>query len=170
MITYARVKQQLEASSFRTFVTVVSSVLAQKGFGDVVSMGRHTRSGKSRHGGFDLRCRYGTGDFQQVAVVKLIHDDSIRLRMLCELAGTVVLQKANLGILVSTRRTSDRMRAIVPLFGALKVEVIDGEQLALMMARLGVGMRGHCEIDYEYFETLEQKREAFDEFEKSLKL
>lgn len=169
MITYARVKSKLEESSFNTFTVVVSSVLAQTGFGDVVSMGRLKRNGKSRHGGFDLRCKFGSSDFRQVAVVKLVHDDSIRLRMLCELAGTVVLQKANLGILVSTRKASDRMRAFVPLFGALKVDVIDGEQLANLMARLGIGMRGHTEIDYAYFAALEENSEAFVEFAKGVR-
>lgn len=136
-------------------VIILQKLFSRMGFGDVEIMDRFTSKQKSRYGGYELYCRFHAGMAPFTAVVKVVKD-SIHLRMLCELAGTVLLRKASFGVLVASKKGSDKMLTYSSLFSAVRINIIDGDELAELLNRYKIAVRSNGEPDYAYFGYLEE--------------
>jgi restriction endonuclease Mrr len=145
----------LQNCSLHSLLMIVNKVLTRSGFGDVQILDRRTTRQKSRFGGHEIQCLTPLGSESAKVVVKVI-PDSVRLRMLDELAGTTMRTGADLGILVSTHELSRELEAKLPLYTRARVMVVDGVKLASELKRLGIGFRADRTIDYDFFFGLEQ--------------
>jgi restriction endonuclease Mrr len=145
----------LQNMSLHSLLMIVSKLLTRSGFGDVQILDRRTTRQKSRFGGHEIQCQTSIGSVPAKVVVKVI-PDSVRLRMLDELAGTTMRTRADLGILVSTHELSNELSAKLPLYERARIMVVDGTKLANELKRLGIGIRSDRTIDYDFFFGLEE--------------
>lgn len=153
-------QSRIHHAKLHTKLLLLQRLLARLGFGDVRSMGRLKAGQKSKQGGHELFCRFQAGSQTATMVVKLV-SDSARLRMLCELAGTVLLNRAQFGLLVTTKPSSGRMFRFLDRLAPLKIDLIDGPHLAQLLHKYGIGVREHGEPDFSYLEQLDgQEKEV----------
>jgi len=96
-------------------------------------------------------------------VVKVIND-SVRLRMLDELAGVVLRTKADLGIIVSPHHLTASATRYQGSYKSARISVIDGVALADHLQRLGIGVRKSGEIDHQFFVGLDLVGRRVSEF------
>lgn len=150
----------LRNTPLHPLLILVSTVLSQSGFGDVQILDRRENRQKSRFGGHELECRYTVGGIPSVAVVKVVRD-SVRLRMLSELAGTVLYRQADLGILVATGTVSSRQLKSLAKFSPVRIEVIDGAYLAELLTFYKIGVRPHGGPDYAFLSALDEESFRF---------
>lgn len=155
-------QSRIHHAKLHTKVILLQRLLCRMGFGEVQSMGRLKPSQKSKQGGHELFCRFQAGSQTATMVVKLV-SDSARLRMLCELAGTMLLNRAQFGLLVATKRSSERMFRCLDRLSPLKIDLIDGPALVQLLHKYGIGVRIQGEPDFAYLEGLDQQeREIVD--------
>lgn len=147
--------QVLQNSSLHGLLLVTSKMLARSGFGDVQILDRRETRQKSRFGGHELLCESSLGSLPVKVIVKVIND-SIRLRMLDELAGAVMRTKADLGLIVSPHHLTSSASRHQASYKAARVEAIDGAELVGRLTRLGIGVRKSGELDYQFFGGLEE--------------
>jgi hypothetical protein len=145
----------LQQSSLHSLLMLTSQALARRGFGDVQILDRRETRQKSRLGGHELICQFALGPLPMKAIVKVIND-AVRLRMLDEMAGAVLRTRADLGLIVSPHHITASAARFQGRYGSARVEVVAGEALADILMELGIGMRGRQEIDYQFFESLEE--------------
>src|SRR5579871_2191023 len=97
----------LKNCSLHVLLMLTSRVLTRSGLGDAQILDRRHTKQKSRFGGHEILCETVVGDATYRTIVKVVNDTG-RLRMLDELAGSVIRMKADRGILVTPRRLSVR--------------------------------------------------------------
>ncbi|HEY3780311.1 MAG TPA: restriction endonuclease [Fimbriimonadaceae bacterium] len=148
------IKQTLQDCSLNTLLSVTSKMLSRAGLGDVEILDRRKSRQKSRYGGCEILCHGYIGDFPFTVAVKVI-SDSIRLRMLSELAGTIDVLGADMGIIVSPHHLTLEAEKQQHRYHR-RVEVIDGDRLAKLLMKHKIGVRAWGEPDYAYFEKLEE--------------
>lgn len=141
--------------SLHALLLLVLRTLTRLGYGDVEILDRRTSGEKSRHGGHELMCeaRFGA---QPIRIVVKVVRDSVRIRHLDELAGTVIRMGADSGMIVSPFRLTKRARTLLASYGPVRVRVVEGEQLAAWLAELRIGTRGVSDVDYAFFGNLEE--------------
>jgi len=144
----------LQGCSLHAFILLLSACLARAGFGDVEVMDRRMPGQKSRFGGYELRCRAIHGTTEILVIVKVVRD-SIRLRMLDELAGAAIRSGAHVGILATPYISKEATSA----YGSVHLEVLDGTEIGRLMAKFGLGVRKDGFPDYAYFGELEAASE-----------
>lgn len=149
-------QSRIHHAKLHTKVVLLQRLLSRMGYGDVRSMGRLKPGQKSKQGGHELFCRFQAGSQTANMVVKLV-SDSARLRMLCELAGTMLLNRAQFGLLIATKPSSARMLQFLDRLTPLKIELIDGPHLAQLLHKYRIGVRVHGEPDFAYLERLDQQ-------------
>lgn len=152
-------QSRIHHAKLHTKVILVQRLLGRMGFGEVRSMGRLKPSQKSKRGGHELFCRFQAGSQDATMVVKLV-SDSARLRMLCELAGTMLLNRAQFGLLIATKPSSERMFRYLDRLTPLKMDLIDGPALVQLLHKHGIGIRQHGEPDFAYLERLDAQEKA----------
>ncbi len=154
-MNHSELKFMLQSSSLHTLLLLTSKMLARQGFGDVQFMDRRDAKQKSRYGGHELLCESTLGSFQIKVIVKVI-GDSIRLRMLDELAGVVMRTGSDLGIIVSPYPLSRTVAKYNAHYHAARLMIIDGDGLASRLSTLGIGTRPSGGVDYQFFSHLSE--------------
>lgn len=144
----------LQNCSLHSLLLVTSKMLARSGYGDVQILDRREVRQKSRFGGHELLCESTLGTVPVKVIVKVI-GDSIRLRMLDELAGAVLRTNSDLGIIVSPYPLSTAVARHKESYNAARIAVIDGDGLATRLNTLGIGVRPRGGVDYQFFAHLE---------------
>ncbi len=144
----------LQNSSLYVLLMITSRMLAQSGLGNVVLLDRRSSKQKSRFGGHELLCEGRYGEIPVRIVVKVIND-GIRLRMLDELAGAVSRMQATFGIIVSPRPLTKSAKLYQSAYNSSNIAVIEGDEFAARLSKLGIGVRSSGEVDYQYFTHLE---------------
>lgn len=153
----------LQRSSLHSLLLLTSKMLSRSGFGEVQILDRRETRQKSRFGGHELLCESTLGSLPVRVVVKVIND-SVRLRMLDELAGVVMRTKADLGIIVSPHHLTASAARYQGSYKASRISVIDGAALAERLQKLGIGIRKSGEIDHQFFVGLDLVGKRVTEF------
>lgn len=156
----------LQRSSLHTLLLLTSKVLSRSGFGEVQILDRRETRQKSRFGGHELMCESSFGSLPLKVIVKVIND-GVRVRMLDELAGAVMRTRADLGIIVSPRHVTATARKLQPHYLSARVNIIDGNDLAERLMKLGIGVRLKGDVDYQFFGALEEVSERVNAFMKA---
>lgn len=145
----------LRNSSLHVLLMIISKVLARSGYGDVQYLDRRLPRQKSRFGGHELVCQAKHG-LREVKVVVKVLRDSVRIRNLDEMAGTVLRMGADEGLIITpfhiTMTADLLLRSHEP---AVRIGVIGGDSLVALLRELKIGTRGPEEVDYAYFGELE---------------
>lgn len=146
----------LRECSFHPLLILVSKALARSGFGDVEILDRRRSGQRSRHGGHEISCLTHVGPLPVRVIVKVVADrDGVRTRMLDELAGAVLRNSADLGLVVTPFRVSPKAVAKRSSYPPARVEAMDGDALAALVRRSGVAVRPSGEPDYAFLSELE---------------
>lgn len=153
----------LKQSSLHSLLLLTAKMLSRSGFGEVQILDRRETRQKSRFGGHELLCETSLGSLPVKVIVKVIND-SIRLRMLDELAGAVLRTKADLGIIVSPHHLTSSAKRYQASYKSARLSVIDGAALAERLGRLGIGIRAHGGPDYAFFIELEEMGRRVSDF------
>ncbi|MHB8636727.1 MAG: restriction endonuclease [Fimbriimonadaceae bacterium] len=156
----------LQQCSLHTLLILVSKGLTRAGFGDVQILDRRENRQKTRFGGHELICQTTLGSFEATVVVKVIND-AVRLRMLDEMAGTVLRRKADAGIIVSPRHVTATARKVQASYRPCRIEVIDGQALSALLSRFQIGVRGRGDVDYAFLTGLEEASRSLRAFIKA---
>lgn len=146
-------EQSVRRCSLHAQLILISKTLSCNGFGDVQILDRRLTRQKSRFGGHELLCVTQVGTVPVRIVVKVVRD-SVRLRMLDELAGVVIRMEADLGLIVSPYRLIGRALINRPRYRPARVEVIDGRMLVRMMVKHRIGLTLEGQVDLPFFEHL----------------
>jgi len=146
----------LRASSLHALLILTSKALSRSGFGDVQILDRRQNKQKTRYGGHELLCETELGGLPVKVVVKVVND-VVRLRMLDELAGTVVRRRADFGLIVTPQSVAKSAEKLVGSHLPVRIEVIDGPSLARMLIKYQIGTRGADDVDYAFFSELESQ-------------
>lgn len=144
----------LKNSSLHTLLLVAAKMLSRSGFGDIEFAGRLKRRDKSLDGGHELFCTGTLGSVQIRTVVKVVND-SVRLRMIDELAGTALRMRADFGVIVSTQHITAAALRFQFSHRPIRIVVIDGWEFAHSLRKLGIGVRPSGDVDYQFFGALE---------------
>jgi hypothetical protein len=153
----------VQNSSLHTCLMLVAKVLTRNGFGDIQILDRRMPRQKSRLGGCELLCVTSIGSVSVRVIIKVIRD-SVRTRMLDELAGAIDRTGSDFGILVSNKRLPKGMSARHEMYVKSRVEVIDLALLVQMLVKFRVGVRPAGEPDYAFFVDLEEKLDQVNDF------
>lgn len=145
--------EMLKGCSLHSLLMLTSKVLTRSGFGEVEILDRRETKQRSRYGGHELRCTVNLGIVPMKVIVKVIND-SVRVRMLDELTGTVSRTKADLGLIVTPHHLTSTAKLHQAFYRQARVQVIDGQQLAGMLQKAGIGVRDR-DVDYAFFGALE---------------
>lgn len=145
----------LQRCSLHALLVCVSKALARSGFGDVQILDRRSSGQKSRFGGHELLCEATAGDRPLRVIVKVVLQPA-RTRMGDELAGAVLRNRADIGLLVTPFKVSARLLAAQAGYFPARIELLDGDALAELMRRSGVGVRAGGSVDYAFFAQLEE--------------
>lgn len=151
----AELRSILQNCSLHAFLLLTSRTLTRLGYGDVEVMDRRTRAGKTRYGGHELLCEGQFGDRPVRVIVKVLLD-SIRVRNVDELAGTVVRTGADSGIVVSPFHVSRPASKALDRYGPVRIGAVDGDKMAHWLTQLRIGVREGGTIDYVFFSQLEE--------------
>ena len=146
-------KRSLQSASLHPLLLMVSKVLSRSGYGDVQIMGRRLPRQKSKDGGHEILCELTQGPRSFRTVVKVVRD-SVRIRNLDELAGTMIRTHADSGIVISPRHVTGKARDLLHAYD-MEVSVVDGETLSAWLVQLGIGIKANGQVDRDYFNGLE---------------
>lgn len=156
-------KEAIRACSLHTSLMLVSKVLTRTGYGDITILDRRQPKQRSRLGGCELLCQTSIGAVSLKVIIKVIKD-SIRVRMLDELAGAIDRTKADFGIIVSTEDLSSKVLATKDEYRKSRVEVIDLDLLCQMLSKFRIAVRPNGEPDYAFLAELEDQMDRVSEF------
>lgn len=146
--------EMLKGCSLHSLLMLTSKVLTRSGFGDVEILDRRQSKERSRYGGHELQCTVNLGFVPMRVIVKVIND-SVRVRMLDELAGTVARRNADLGMIVTPHHLTSTAKLHQAVYRKAHVHVIDGTNFAQLLRKAGIGTRGAVDVDYAFFGALE---------------
>jgi hypothetical protein len=154
-MTNTAMMKMLQTASLHSLLMMTSKALSRSGFGDVQILDRREAKQKSRYGGHELLCVTTIGGIPVRVVVKVIRD-TFRIRMFDELAGVVIRQHADMGILISPRQGSEIGMKWQPQYRPLKIYSMDGHALSRMISRSRIGTKDGLTPDYAFLEELEE--------------
>lgn len=149
----------LRECSLHCLLMLISKVLTRAGFGDVEILDRRETGQKSRNGGHELLCVTYIGSLAFRTVVKVVRDDDLKTRHFDELAGVVLREDADLGLLVALKKVSASIAAKQPSYRPVRVEALDGGALASLMRCSGIAVRPDGSPDYAFLAELEEVSE-----------
>lgn len=152
---HVQLKSALKSASLHALLLIVSKALSRSGYGDVQFLDRRSERQKSRFGGHELICEMRLGPRVIRVVVKVVRD-SVRIRHLDELAGTIIRMGADSGLIVSPHHLTGRARQLLESYGPVRVGVIDGDSLAAWLGDLHLAVDGKGQVDFAYFGHLEE--------------
>jgi hypothetical protein len=144
----------LQDCSLHALLMLTSKALTRAGFGDVEILDRRETGQKSRHGGHEISCLAALGPVSVKVIVKVIRDD-VRTRMFDELAGAVLRNSADLGLIVTPFNVSASLSARQACYGPARIEAMDGNALARLMRCSGIAVRSSGDVDYAFLSELE---------------
>jgi len=144
----------LKRCSLHSLLIVTSQALSRAGFGDVQLLDRRQSKQKSRFGGHELLCEGTIGGMPFRVIVKVIQD-SVRLRMLDELAGSVRRTNADMGLIVSPHGLTANAAKHLSSYTPMRLEAIAGRTFSELLSRYHIGVRSRGEVDYAFFGELE---------------
>lgn len=153
-MTNLQLKGALQAASLHPLLLVVSKLLARSGYGDVQLMDRRAPKQKTRQGGHELVCELMEGDELRRVVVKVLRD-SIRIRNLDELVGTINRTGADSGLVISPHHLTKDAQELIESYSSVSFGIIDGDALSEWMLLHGIGVRKGGEVDFGFFGSLE---------------
>lgn len=156
-------QEAIRASSLHTSLMLVSKVLTRTGYGDISILDRREPKQKSRLGGCELLCQTSIGGVSIKVIIKVIKD-SIRVRMLDEMAGAIDRTKSDFGMIVSTEFLSKKAQATKEEYQKSRVEVIDLSLLCQMLSKFRIGVRPNGEPDYAFLAELEDQLDRVNHF------
>lgn len=142
--------------SFHALQILISNVMSRAGWHETQILDRRETGRKSRFGGHEISCRSFIGPVAVKMVVKVLRDSG-RTRMLDEMAGTVLRNGADLGLLVVPSKLSARIERAQGAYRPARIEVLDHEALASLMRCSGVGVRADGSPDYAFLTALEEQ-------------
>jgi hypothetical protein len=154
-MTNTAMMKMLQTASLHSLLMMTSKALSRSGFGDVQILDRREAKQKSRYGGHELLCVTTIGGVPVRIVVKVIRD-SFRVRMFDELAGVVIRQNADMGILISPHQGNEIGMKWQPQYRPLKIYSMDGHALSRMISRSRIGTKDGFTPDYAFLEALEE--------------
>lgn len=163
MTDRSELRNLIQESSLHATLLLVAKALSRSGYGDIEILDRREPRQKSRYGGCELQCRSSFANVPVRIIVKVIRD-SVRVRMLDEMAGAIDRTKADFGIVVSTADLSQRARTVRQAYRKSRVEVIDLELLTDMLAKFRIGVRPSGSPDYAFFGTLNDQIRRVNKF------
>ena len=149
-----QLKGALQSASLHPLLLMVSRVLARSGYGEVRLMDRLSPREKSREGGHELLCELVHGIDVHRIVVKVLRD-SIRIRNLDELVGTINRTGADSGIVISPHHVTRDAKRLLEVYSGVDIGVVDGEQLATWLRLHDIGTLPSGDVDYAFFGHLE---------------
>lgn len=161
-MTNIQLQGALRASSLHALLIMIAKALSRSGYGDVQFLDRRNPREKSRHGGHELLCEATIGTRAVKIIVKVLRD-SIRIRNLDEMAGTVMRMGADSGVIISPFHTTKVAQTLLEKYRP-RTEVVDGEALAAMLEARSIGVRNKGEVDYAYFGELEHLANQISHF------
>lgn len=145
----------LKNCSLHALILITARLLSRSGFGDAQILDRRLTRQKSRYGGHEILCETVVGGGPYRTIVKVINDVG-RLRMLDELAGSVIRTKADRGLLITPHNLSAGARRNLESYFGVRVEAVAGEAFADLLVRFGIGVRPRGDVDYAFFTELEE--------------
>jgi len=163
MTDRSELRNLIQESSLHATLLLVAKALSRSGYGDIEILDRREPRQKSRYGGCELLCRSSFANVPVRIIVKVIRD-SVRVRMLDEMAGAIDRTKSDFGIVVSTADLSQRARTVRQAYRKSRVEVIDLELLTDMLAKFRIGVRPSGSPDYAFFGALNDQIRRVNKF------
>ncbi len=157
-MTNPELTNMLQTCSLHELEMILQMTLSREGFGDIEIMNRRLAKQKSRFGGYDLVCRRTIGSVQETIIVKIVRD-TVRIRHCSELMGEIDRANADLGLLVTPFHVCDSAVTQLTKYTKSRFEVLDGNDLADLLTKYEIGVRGRGEIDYAYFTGLREASE-----------
>lgn len=154
-MTSTSMMEMLQKASLHALLMMTAKALSRSGFGDVTILDRREAKQKSRYGGHELLCVTTIGGVPFRVVVKVVRD-SFKVRMFDELAGVVIRQNADMGILISPCQGNEIGMKWQPQYRPLKIYSMDGHALARMISRSRIGTKDGLTPDYAFLEELEE--------------
>ena len=156
----------LKQCSLHSLLILTSRALSHSGFGYVQLLDRRQSKQKSRFGGHELLCETTVGGLPVRVIVKVIQD-SVRLRMLDELAGGIRRTNADLGLIVSPHNLTANASQALGSYAPMRIEAITGRTFAELLSRYHIGVRSRGDVDYAFFSELEDLGERLISFLKA---
>lgn len=163
MTAHPELAKLVRSSSLHTCLILTSKALSRSGYGDIELLGRRMPKQKSRIGGCELLCHTNLGA-QPIRVIVKVIKDSVRTRMLDEMAGAIDRTRSDFGILVPMEELSGRLASVARRYERSRVEVIDIARLTEMLYRFRIGVRPNGEPDYQFFADLDEQLDRVNEF------
>ena len=162
-MTNLRLQRELQACPLHVLLLATQRALSRSGYGDVQFLGRFRRRQKSRLGGHDIVCETVMGASVHHVVVKVLRD-TVRVRHLDELAGTVQRTRADTGLVVSPYGMTKAAAQTIGGGGVPRFHVVAGADMAEWFANYGVGVKKDGTVDRLFFRHLEEAAGKMDAF------
>lgn len=144
----------LRECSLHSLLMLTSKALIRSGWTEVELLDRRDARQKSRSGGHEMSCVALLGPTPVKMIVKVVRDD-VRTRMLDELAGAVLRNSADLGLIVTPYQVSASVSGKQAAYRPARVESLDGDSLATLMRCSGIAVRPDGTPDYAFLAELE---------------
>lgn len=144
----------LKRCSLHSLLILTSRALSRAGLGDVQLLDRRQSRQKSRYGGHELLCEMSVGMIPVRIIVKVIQD-SVRLRMLDELAGSVRRTGADMGLIVSPHGLTANAERSLGSYAPMRLVALTGRTFSELLSRYHIGVRSRGGVDYAFFAGLE---------------
>lgn len=155
----------LQGCSIHCLLMLVSKVLALAGWHETEILDRRQAGQRSRHGGHEIACVAHLGPTKVRMIVKVSLDkDGVKTRMLDELAGAVLRNSADLGLIVTPYHVSASIAGKQGAYGPARVDSMDGGELAALMRCSGTAVRPSGDVDYRFLSELEGVSERLNDF------
>lgn len=158
-----QIRHLVQGCSLHATLLLVAKALSRSGYGDIEILDRREPRQKSRFGGCELLCRSSFANVPVRIIVKVVRD-SVRVRMLDEMAGAIDRTQADFGIVVSTADLPNTARIARRSYRKSRVEVIDLELLTDMLFKFRIGVRPGGSPDYAYFGALDDQMRRVNSF------
>lgn len=149
--TTYRTPADLQRLPFSVLIEQVAHLLTHLGYQDVIQRGQTHRRGRNSHGGLDLQARTAAGLLPGTLLVQVKQYPTgmpVPRSFVDELRGTMLRLHATHGLIVTTSTFAPSAReAAQAAHHLMPVRLIDGEELARLLASAGIGTPASSPID-----------------------
>lgn len=165
-------RQVLERLQWLRFGAVelgIQALLNSQGLREVTIVGNMHWRGRSEFGGMDIRAWRPADHGRQLTLVQVKHPEekaiALQRRFVDELRGVMLREGATHGMIITTGTVAKPAERVADRYPRLPVQLINGQQLARVMVRRGLGVRfqplpinsiPELVIDELFFERLEE--------------
>jgi restriction endonuclease Mrr len=153
-------ERALQDCSLHALLIICSKVLTRSGFGDVQILDRRQSRQKSRYGGYELICQTNLGFLPVRMIVKVVRD-TVRTRMLDELAGATVRSSADFGLIITPYHLTKKAVKHKESYKNVRIEALEGAALSELLQRYGFGVALSGKADPAFFKSLEESAASF---------